>query len=74
MLGGLFLGNSDTYTNGNGTALAALLGWQRVRVTEVGTPVASSDGQDRELGDDDGGADGGCDFFGGLDAETNVAF
>jgi hypothetical protein len=40
--------------------------------TEVGTPVAATDGQDGELGDDDGGTDGGCDFLGGLDAETDV--
>jgi hypothetical protein len=45
-----------------------------MRLTEVGTPVTTSDGKDGELGDDDGGADGGCDFLGGLDAETNVAF
>jgi hypothetical protein len=44
-----------------------------VRLTEVGTPVTSSDGDDAELGDDDGGADGGRDFLGGLDTETNVA-
>jgi hypothetical protein len=42
--------------------------------TKVGTPVAATDGQDGQLGDDDGGANGGCDFFGGLDAETDVAF
>lgn len=44
-----------------------------MRLSEVGTPVTPSDGDDAELGDDDGGADGGCDFLGGLDAETNVA-
>lgn len=43
-----------------------------MRRTEVGTPVASSDGKDREFGDDDGGTNGSCDFFGGLDAETDV--
>ena len=42
-------------------------------LTEVGAPVAATDGDDRELGDDNGGADGGGDFFGGLDAETDVA-
>lgn len=67
-------GNGDTYTNGYGTTLAALLGWQRVRLTEVGTPVASSNGQDGQLGDDDGGADGGRDFLGGLNPETDVTF
>jgi hypothetical protein len=45
-----------------------------VRLTEVSTPVTTSNRKDGELGDDDGGADGGCDFFGGLDAETNVTF
>ena len=45
-----------------------------MRFAEVGAPVAAADGQDGELGDDDGGADGGCDFFGGFDAESDVAF
>jgi hypothetical protein len=45
-----------------------------VRLTEVGAPVAAADGEDGELGDDDGGADSGSDFLGGLDAETDVAF
>ena len=44
-----------------------------MRLTEVGTPVTTTDGDDGELGDDDGSADGGSDFLGGLDAETNVA-
>jgi hypothetical protein len=44
-----------------------------VRQTEVGTPVTATDGDDAELGDDDGGADGGSDLLGGLDAETDVA-
>jgi hypothetical protein len=63
----------DTYTDGDGTALARLLAGQGVRLTKVGTPVTSSDGDDAELGDDDGGTDGGSDFLGGLDAETDVA-
>lgn len=41
-------------------------------LTEVGAPVAASDGNDAQLCDDDGGADGGRDFLGGLDAETDV--
>lgn len=41
---------------------------------EIGTPVPSSDGKDGEFGNDDGGANGGGYFFGGLDAEPNVAF
>lgn len=44
-----------------------------MRKTEVGAPVTSSDGDNAELGDDDGGADGGSNFLGGLDAETDVA-
>lgn len=63
---------SGDQSNGDGTALARLLGGQRVRLTEVGTPVASSNGQNGEFGDDDGGTDGSCDFFGGLDTETDV--
>lgn len=44
-----------------------------MRLTQVVAPVASSHGDDAQLGDDDGGADGGSDFLGGLDAETDVA-
>jgi hypothetical protein len=43
-----------------------------VRRTEVGTPVASSDGEDGKFGDDNGGTNGSCDFFRGLDSETDV--
>jgi len=64
---------SGNETDSDGTALSALLGGQRVGLTEVGTPVTSSDGNDGELGNDDGGTDGGRDFLGGLDTETNVA-
>lgn len=42
--------------------------------TEVGTPVASSNGKYGEFSDDNSSADGSCDFLGGLDAETNVTF
>lgn len=63
----------DAYSDRYGTALAALLGGQRVRQTKVGTPVTSPDGQDTQLGDDDGGTDGSSNFLGGLDSETDVA-
>ena len=43
-----------------------------MRVAERRTPVSSSDRQDAQFGNDDGGADGSCDFLGCLDAETNV--
>lgn len=62
-----------TYTNGDGTALSALLDGDGVRVTEVGAPVSATDWHNAELGDDDGSADGGSDFLAGLDAQTDVA-
>ena len=62
-----------TYSDGDGTTLSALLDGDGVRLSEVGAPVSSPDGNDGELGDDDGGADGGSDFLGGLDTETDVA-
>lgn len=64
---------SSTYADSDGAALAALLGGERVGETEVGAPVTTTDGDDAELGDDDGGADGGSHLLGGLDAETDVA-
>jgi len=62
-----------TYTDRDGTTLAALLCWQRVRKTQVCTPVTSSDWQNAQFCDDDSGADSSCNFLGGLDAETNVS-
>ncbi len=66
-------GRGYTYADGDGTALAALLGGKRVGDTEVGTPVSTTDGDDAELGNDDGSADGSSDFLRGLDTETDVA-
>jgi hypothetical protein len=43
-----------------------------VRLTKVGTPVPTSNGNDTELCDDDGGTDCGGDFLGGLDSQTDV--
>lgn len=63
----------NTYSDGDGTTLAGALDGERVRLTEVAAPVTSPDGDDGELGDDDGGTDGSGDFLGGLDTETNVA-
>merc|ERR1712093_740051 len=42
-------------SDGNGTTLSTLIGWQRVRKTKVGTPVSTTDWQNAQLGDDDGG-------------------
>ena len=66
-------GSGDTYTNSDGTTLAGLLDGQRVRLTEVGTPVTAADGKDSQLGNGDSGTDSSGDFLGGLDAETDVA-
>lgn len=42
-------------------------------LTQVGTPVTTTNGDDAQLGDDDGGTDGGSNLLGGLDAQTDVA-
>lgn len=43
-----------------------------MRLTEVGAPVSTTDGDDAQLGDDDGSADSGSNLLGGLDTETDV--
>jgi hypothetical protein len=43
-----------------------------VGVSEVGTPVTTTDGENGELGNDDGSTDGSRDLLGGLDTETDV--
>ena len=65
--------NLKTYTDGDGTALSALLRRDRVRQTEIGTPVAAADGNDAQLGDDDRCTNGRSDLLRGLDTETDVA-
>ena len=45
-----------------------------MRFAEVGAPVATANGEDGQLGDDDGGANGGCDFLARLNAKADVAF
>ena len=57
-----------THSNSHGAALAALFCRQRVWLTQRCAPVSSPNGQDAQLGDYDGGADGGGYFFGGLDS------
>jgi hypothetical protein len=61
-----------TYSDSNRSTLSASLDGQRVRLTEVGTPVTTTNRNNAELGDDDGGANGSSDFLGGLDSETDV--
>ena len=41
--------------------------------TDLVTPESSSDGNNGELGQDDGAANSGCYFLGALDAEADVA-
>jgi len=43
-----------------------------VGFTEGSTPVTSPDGDDGQFGEDDSAADGGSDFLGALDTETDV--
>lgn len=61
------------YSDGNATTLPTLLCWQAVWCTQVRTPVSATDGNDAKLGDDDGSADGGCDFLRGLDTKADVS-
>lgn len=44
-----------------------------MRLAEVGAPVAATHGNDAQLRNDDGRADGSGHFLGRLDTETNVA-
>jgi hypothetical protein len=41
--------------------------------TKSSTPVATANGDDRELGKDDGTTDGSCNFLCTLDTETDMA-
>ena len=45
-----------------------------MRLTQRCTPVSSPNRQDAQLGNYDGGADGGGYFFRCLDSQTNVSF
>ena len=52
--------------------LARDLAGHSVRLTESSTPVASSDGDDGELGEGDCTTNGGSDFLCALDTETDM--
>lgn len=60
-------------TNGNGTALSSHLGGNSVGSSDLGTPMSSSDGNEGEFGQNDGGADGVSDFFRGLNSQSDVS-
>ena len=73
-------GSNDTGTTGSGdesthdgSDLSANFAGDGVGLTELRTPVASSHGDDGQLCEDDGAADGGRDFLRALDTETDVA-
>jgi len=73
------LGGDDTRTsgggdhsNGTGAGLALNLNGNGVHATDSGTPVASSDGDDVDLGGDESALDGDLDFLADLDTDTNV--
>jgi len=77
LLGGR--GSDDTGTTGSrdqtsedGTALSGDLARNGVGFTEVGSPVTTTNRDDGELGEDDGTTDGGGNFLGALDTETDV--
>jgi len=57
----------------DGSALGVDLAWHGVWLSELGTPVASSDWDNAKLGENDGRADGVRDFFRALDSESNVS-
>ena len=73
-------GSDDTGTTGcgdetahDGADLAGDLRGHGVRLTERSTPVTPTNGNDGELGENDGSPDGGRDFLRALDTETDVA-
>ena len=41
-------------------------------VSDTGTPVSSTDGDDAQFGEDHGSTDGSCDFLGAFDTETDM--
>ena len=56
----------------DGAALAGDLAGHGVGATDLVTPEAPPDGDDGELGQDDGATDGGGHLLGALHTETNV--
>jgi hypothetical protein len=57
----------------DGSTFGVHFAWNCVWFTEFGSPVASSDWDDGELGEDDSRSDGVGDFFGALDSEPDVS-
>jgi len=61
------------HSNGTGTAFSLYLNWDGVDSTDGGTPIASSDWDEVDLGIDQSTLDGNLDFLGALDTNTNVS-
>ena len=57
----------------DGAALAGNLAGHRVGFADLVTPEASSDGNNGELGQDDGSSDGSGHLLGALDTKTDMA-
>lgn len=57
----------------DGSGLTRDLARDGVRLLDVSSPVSSSDGDDRELGGDDGSSDGGSDLLSALDSKSDVS-
>ena len=57
----------------NGSAFTGDLAWNGMDVTDLVTPITSTDGDKTELGVDESTLDGDLDFLGDLDAETDMA-
>ena len=72
-------GSDDTGTSGsrdesdsNGTALSSDLSGNGMDITDLVTPIASSDGNERELGSNEGTLDGDLNFLGDFHTESDV--
>ena len=72
-------GTDDTGTSGgghkldtNGGALTSDLAWDSMHVTDLVTPIATTDGHELELGIDEGALDGDLHLLADLDSEADV--
>lgn len=64
---------SRNQTETDRSALSSHLHGDGVGKTDLVTPVSTADGDDVQLGVDDGSTDGGGDFLGALDSESDVS-
>jgi len=66
------LGSGD-HSHSNGTTLSGNLGGDGVGKSDLVSPISSSNGNDRELGQDDGTSDGCGNFLRALNAKSAMA-